>query len=128
MGTQELNAELLDRRRRQLGMSRAVLAERAGVSQATVNRILGDGLGNATLRNVQAVAEALGLEFALSEAASAEDLQERQAKAKARRLVKLVQGSAALEGQGVDPDTSRQMIRQTTHELMAGSKRRLWAP
>jgi len=40
----------------------------------------------------------------------------------------MVQGTSALESQAVDSETYRQMVRQTMHELMAGSRRRLWNP
>ncbi len=117
----------LENRRRQLGMSCAVLAKRAGVSLATVQRMLGGNLDSATMANVRAVAAALGLDLEMHASTSAQEFCERQAEAKAKQLVDLVQGSSGLEGQGVDAETLSQMVQQTIHELMAGSKRKLWA-
>jgi hypothetical protein len=39
----------------------------------------------------------------------------------------MVQGTSGLEAQAVDREALEQMIRRTTHELLAGPKRRLWA-
>ena len=117
----------LNGRRRQLGMSYAVVAERSGVSSPTVQRVLG-GMGHdASISNVLAIARALGLELGFRAEADVETLLEQQARRKAERLVGMVQGSSALEGQAVDKQTREQMVRQTVHELLAGSKRKLWA-
>ena len=50
-----------------------------------------------------------------------------QAQAKAKTLVSLVQGSAALEGQAVSQADIDAMVRVTVEELLAGSDKRLWA-
>jgi transcriptional regulator with XRE-family HTH domain len=106
-------------------MSYAVVAERSGVSLATVHRVLAGH--DASISNLLAIARALGLGLECRAEADVETLLEQQARRKAERLVGMVQGSAALEGQAVDPQTREQMVRQTVHELLAGSKRKLWA-
>ncbi len=117
----------LDQRRQRLGMTLQALAERSGVSLPTVSRILTGGQQNASLSTVLAMARVLGVRLNLEAESDVDDLLERQARQKAERLVGMVQGSAALEGQGLDKETRERMVRRTVHELRAGSKRKLWA-
>ena len=53
-------------------------------------------------------------------------MRERQARAKARMLVAIVQGTSALEGQAVDPQEVELMEQRTAAELLSGPARRLW--
>ncbi len=117
----------LDRRRNQLGVTYQALAERSGVSLPTVSRILGGGQQSANLSTVLAIARVLGVRLNFDAESDVDDLLERQARQKAERLVGMVQGSSALEGQGLDEATRERMVRRTVHELRAGSKRKLWA-
>jgi transcriptional regulator with XRE-family HTH domain len=116
----------LEKRRRELRMSKTVVARRAGVSLPTVNRILSGKEKRPGLPYVQAIAEALGVEVRLAEVADAYAMREQQATEKARQLVGMVQSNMALEGQGVGNEAIERMVRQTVHELMAGPSRRLW--
>jgi transcriptional regulator with XRE-family HTH domain len=117
----------LNQRRIQLGMSHITVARRSGVSLPTVHRILAGGHSGASFANIQAIADALGLRLEFAPLEPADDLREKQANKKARELVRLVQGTSALEGQAVDSETIQRMIHRTAHELLAGSERKLWA-
>jgi transcriptional regulator with XRE-family HTH domain len=117
----------LEARRKALGMPIESLVKRSGVSRATVRRILAGDQTRATFPNVLAVADALGIDVRFAAGAPAEEFREQQAVKKARRLVGLVQGTSGLEAQAVDPATVERMVRRTTHELLSGSKRRLWS-
>lgn len=117
----------LDQRRRDLGVTYTVLAERSGISLATVRRVLRGEQDDTTLSTVLAISRVLGVRLGFEADADVEDLLDQLAQQKARRLVGLVQGSAALEGQGLDDVTRERMVRRTVHELRAGSKRKLWA-
>ena len=108
-------------------MSVPALAARSGVSESTVKRILNGDRGAVAFGRVSAVARALGVDVRLETATDAVTLQETQAETKARRIIELVQGSSGLEAQAVGPSDREQMLRRTVHELMAGSRRRLWA-
>ena len=121
-----LSLQYLDDRRAALGMSYADLARRSGVSLMTVRRILGGAGG--TIANVDALAESLGVRIELVPIESEQQVKLKQAREKARKLVALVQGTSALEAQAVGDQAIDDMIEQTTHELMAGSSRRVWAP
>lgn len=112
-------------RRRELGMSRALLAKRARVSLPTVNRILGGQLEKASFANVVAIAKELGIELRMHFACAPAKMRKTQAERKARRLVRLVQGTSALEGQGLDQKELEAMISRTSADLLA-SKRKLW--
>ena len=46
---------------------------------------------------------------------------------KARELVGMVQGTSGLESQAVGQNQIEKMISQLVHQLMAGSRRKLWA-
>ena len=127
MAMHTLTSEFLEKRRRELRMSRPTLARRSGVSVATVNRVLSGQIERATMGNVRCVADALEVDLAAVANCSSLEFQQREARAKAEKIVQLVQGTSALEGQAVDAETLAQMVQRTVHELIAGPKRRLWA-
>ncbi len=122
----QITAQRLTRRRTELGMSFAVISNRSGVSQPTAKRILGGHIGQVSFANVVAVAEALGIRFG-SPDLDASALLHQQARTKAEYIARLVQGNSALEGQAVDSAAYKNLVELTYHELLAGSRRRLWA-
>lgn len=123
---------LLERRRRDLGLTKAAVAARASVSLPTVNRLLAGKERRPTLDTVEAIARVLGVVVRLGASAgfdeveSAFELRKKQAAKKARRLVGMVQGTMGLEAQVLSPGELDQMTEQTACELMAGSSRKLW--
>jgi len=120
-----LEISRLDSRRRQLGMSMAVLAKRSGVPMRTVQRILSGKHLGASIASVLALANALGMTVQIEPTIDAQDLKERQAQEKAKQLVNQVQATSALESQAIEPEAADRMIRQT--ELLGSSaKRSLW--
>lgn len=122
----------LDSRRARLNMSKADLARRAGVSLPTVQRLLSGREGRPRTDVLMAIAVALGVEVRLSESpcvsetSPVSEFREAQARTKARRLARLVQGTMALEAGAVDADVLREMEEQNVHALLAGPGRRLW--
>lgn len=121
-----ISIDRLNARRRAVGMSFSVVAERSGVSQPTVKRILGGQAAAASFSNVVAVARALGVSVEFGET-NIEDLRRAQAQLKAEQAARLVQGTSALESQAVDTQTYRRLVEKSFHQLMAGSKRKLWS-
>lgn len=117
---------ILDARRQKLGMSYAALARKSGVSMTTVVRILSGRYQKPSLDSVLVIADILGMEVSFREHTNIAELQEQQAKHQARRLIGVLQGTSALEAQALDKPELEQMTRRTVHELLAGSKRRLW--
>ena len=124
--TMHISAERLKHRRESLGMSYSVVAARSGVSEPTVKRILGGQAAEASFANVVAIAAALGASFAIEET-DPEELCRQQARRKAERIARLVQGTSALEGQAVDQAAYDRLVERSFHQLMAGSRRRLWS-
>ena len=124
--TPDIPVDRLNRRREALGMSHAVLAQRSGVSEAAVKRILGGRAPEASYARVTAIASVLGVGVGVAEVAEDEKLRQ-QARAKAERVARLVQGTSALESQAVDRGTYERLVERSYHELLAGSRRRLWS-
>ena len=119
--------EKLEYRRRELGLSQSALSERSGVSLPTVQRILSGHSPAASFDNTLAIAQAMGMQIDVVPTLNASEVLEQQARKKAERLVRMVQGTSALEGQGVSARHIGQMVKKTIQELLAGSRRRLWA-
>ena len=129
--TKRLFAQL-DNRRKRLDMSKADLARLADVSLPTVHRLLSGGEGRPRTDIVMALAIALGVEVRLSESPCVAEtskvsaFREAHARAKAKRLARLVQGTMALEAEAVGPDILNELEEQNVHALLAGPGRRLW--
>jgi transcriptional regulator with XRE-family HTH domain len=107
-------------------MTNVVLARRSGLGIATVQRAL-SGDGNARLDTLSGIAETLGVELGVSRSLPITTMRERQARLKARKLVALVQGNAALEAQAVPEPELEAMFQRTVRDLLRGSDRALWA-
>jgi transcriptional regulator with XRE-family HTH domain len=116
----------LEKRRQELGMSMAALAQRAGISLRTVQRVLAGEADAANLRTIAAIADALDADLLLQPRTTVRAVRLRAARRKAKRLAALVQGTSALEDQAADPETIREIEDRITHGLLAGSPRRLW--
>ncbi len=110
-----------------MGISVALLSGRSGVSRAVVQRVLSGKHGTASFANIAAIAASLGLSIRFNDDIPVEKMRRDQAWQKARKLVSLVQGTSGLEGQAVDHEAIESMVERTTHELLAGPKRRLWS-
>lgn len=114
----------LKTRLKQLGMTYDVVAKRSHTSRATVERFFrGQSVG---LEQAQRIAQALGVALQFTPLVDVQVMREQQGEKKARQLVAQVQGTSALEQQAVPENEIEAMIRQTKHQLLAGSKRRLW--
>ena len=117
---------LLNSRRKSLGMTVDALAGLCGKSPSTVERALA-GNQSVGLDTVAAIAQALGAELSLLVKVEADELLKDRATQKAKKLVGFVQSTSALEGQGVSREIFGSMVDRTVHQLMAGSKRKLWS-
>ena len=113
-------------RKRELGMTFETLSARSGVSVSTLKRMLAPAAADASMADTLAVAQALGVTLS-TRMPSAEEFREEQAHAKARKLVRMVQGTSALENQGVDEQHIQRMIQRTVRDLLNGPSRTLWA-
>jgi len=117
----------LNERREKLGIGCPVLARRTGISLRTVQRILSGEEKNPGLSTVSALARELGVGIRFDDELDVRAIRRRQAERKAERILAIVQGSSALEAQGLSRQTMRDLREKTINELLAGSPRRLWA-
>lgn len=108
-------------------MTFEALSRRSDVPVSTLKAIFKKGVEHATFANVIAIAGALGVEIDITSELDSYELMHRQAVKKARKLVGHVQGTSALESQGVGAGQVEKMVQQLVHTLMAGSSRKLWA-
>lgn len=123
----------LNRRCARLGITKMAVAKRARVSPSTVRRILSGREDNPSVPIVQAIAKSLGVEIRLGESITvdesqdAEEYKRTQALAKAKRIVRMVQATMALEAQGVDSKVVDRLIEKAVYKLLSGSPRKLWS-
>jgi transcriptional regulator with XRE-family HTH domain len=118
--------EELNIQKKDLGMSNAVIAQRSGVSEPTVTRILSGKHPSAHFDHVMSIAAALGVDVSVLRKADPEVMRHNQAVLKARQIMRLVRGNSALEATKTSKEAFQRMLNKTINELMAGSKRALW--
>jgi transcriptional regulator with XRE-family HTH domain len=117
----------LEHRRRQLGMSCAVVAARSNLGLRTVQRALSSE-ESPEFETLEKIAAALGASLQLGITGhDVESMKQAQAEAKAERLVALTQGTSALEAQAVSLETRHHLVNQAVRQLLRGSTRKLWA-
>jgi transcriptional regulator with XRE-family HTH domain len=132
MTTLELIARL-ECRRHAIRMTKAQLSVRASIPIATLNRILSGQEKRPSFDRISALARALGVvvhvgaTVEVEETDSAFTLREKQARQKAQRVARIVQGNMGLEAQAVESGELAEMVDQATVDLLAGSKRKLWS-
>lgn len=112
-------------RKEQLCITVENLAQLSGSSIKTINRLLKNK--DIEPSAIEAVTNVLGLDFAGNEQISLEELQKRRAKQKALYLASIVQGTSALEMQGLDTDSINKIIAMYENEFLYGNcKHTLW--
>ena len=117
----------LEKRRQELGMTFEALSKRSEVPVSTIKAIFKKGIEHATFANVAAIADALGVDIKFADEMDSYELLHQQAVKKARELVGMVQATSGLESQAVAQSQIEVMIQKLVHQLMAGSRRKLWA-
>ena len=112
-------------RKEQLNITVENLAKLSGVGVRTINRLLKNE--DVKLSTVEHVTNFLGLDFAGNEQLSLYELQQQRAHEKARYLASLVQGTSALEMQGIDDENLNNIISMYEYEFLEGAyKSTLW--
>ncbi len=124
MTRQEL-INIIQHRRKQVGITLENLAKLSGLGIRTLNRLFaGEDVKFST---IEKVTNFLGLDFAGREVMSLEELKNHRAYQKALFMVSLVQSTSALEKQGLDKDTLDNMIEKLKIEFLEGEYRKqLW--
>ena len=112
-------------RKEQLGITIENLAKLSGVGTRTINRLLKNE--DVKLSTVEAVTNLLGLDFAGNEQIPLKELEKQRAKEKALYLASVVQGTSALEMQGLEDDSINKIVSMYEHEFLYGDyKNTLW--
>ncbi len=112
-------------RKEQLNITIENLAKLSNVSVRTVNRVLKNE--DVKLSTIEEITNFLGLDFAGNEQISIKELKEKRAHQKALFLASLVQGTSALEQQGLDDKSLNNIISMYEKEFLSGNyQNRLW--
>jgi len=106
-------------RKEQLHITIENLAKLSGVGIRTVNRLLKNQ--DVKLSTVESVTNLLGLDFAGNEQIPLSTLKRQRAKQKALFLASIVQGTSALEMQGLEDDSLKKIIASYEKEFLSGS-------
>jgi transcriptional regulator with XRE-family HTH domain len=106
-------------RKEQLNITIENLARLSGVSIRTINRLLKNE--DVKLSTIEDVTNFLGLDFAGNEQISLKNLKKKRAHDKAIFLASIVQGTSALEMQGLEDDNLRDIISSYEKEFLSGS-------
>ncbi|OHD96452.1 MAG: hypothetical protein A3E21_07440 [Sulfurimonas sp. RIFCSPHIGHO2_12_FULL_36_9] len=106
-------------RKKQLNISVENLAKLSGVGVRTVNRLLKNE--DVKLSTIENVTNFLGLDFAGNEQVSLSVLKKQRAHEKALFLASIVQGTSALEMQGLEDDSLNNIISMYEKEFLSGS-------
>jgi transcriptional regulator with XRE-family HTH domain len=112
-------------RKETLGITIENLAKLSHNGVRTVNRFLSGE--DVKLSTVESITNVLGLDFAGNKTISLDKLKKQRATQKAIFMASLVQGTSALEMQGMEEESLNIMIDKFKKEFLTGSYRnRLW--
>jgi transcriptional regulator with XRE-family HTH domain len=118
--------DALEQQRRALKMTLPAVAERAKLSRATVCRILQEKRTSASFAHVLAIANVLGARLNV-ELLNPNEMAEREIQSKARRVARMVQGTMALEAQGMtDQAQIDRLVDVAANEIRAKPRKLLW--
>lgn len=124
MKRSDLINRIIDRKK-QLHITIENLAKLSAVSIRTINRVLNNE--DVKLSTIEQVTSLLGLDFAGNEQISLQELKEHRAHEKALFLASIVQGTSALEMQGLEDDNLNHIISMYEKEFLSGSyQNTLW--
>ena len=105
-------------RKQELGITVENLAKLSGVGVRTINRLLKNE--DVKLSTIEHVTNFLGLDFAGNEQVSLSALKKNRAHEKALFLASIVQGTSALEMQGLDDENLNKIISSYEKEFLSG--------
>lgn len=105
-------------RKEELGITVENLAKLSGVGVRTINRLLKNE--DVKLSTIEHVTNFLGLDFAGNEQVPLSVLKQQRAHEKALFLASIVQGTSALEMQGLENDSLNEIITSYEKEFLSG--------
>jgi hypothetical protein len=113
----------IKRRIRRLGIPNSEIAKRSRVEYSTVEMVLSAPI-TVPLDQIVAVGASVGLVYG-GTSQPIRDVYRAAVRTKARYIVRLVQGTSALESQAVDRVACRELTKLAVRELVADRKR-IW--
>ncbi len=116
--------------REALGMSSYVLADRMGCSRANITTIeQRETKGTISLETLEEVAQAMGckLVYCLVPLEPLDKILENQARRIAKKRIKIINHSMALEKQGLNSKQLQQQEDDLVQELLRGNPKNLWS-
>ncbi len=115
----------VESRKKQINITIENIAKLSHLGIRTVNRFFaGDDV---KLSTVEQITNLLGLDFAGNEVVSIKELQKHRAKEKAIFMASLVQGTSALEMQGLEKNSLDKIIHRFENDFLHGDyQNRLW--
>jgi hypothetical protein len=117
----------LEEQRKALGMTYGYISKRSSVPLLTVRRILARQNVGAQFDNVLAVATVLGART-IGTIPQPDEVAEKEIRRQAKRVVRLVQGTMALEAQGItDAEYLKQLEETAAKEIRQKPRKHLWA-
>jgi transcriptional regulator with XRE-family HTH domain len=112
-------------RKKELNITVENLAKLSGVGVRTINRLLKNE--DVKLSTIESVTNLLGLDFAGNEVIPLQELKKQRAREKALFLASIVQGTSALEMQGLEEDSLKNIITNYEQAFLEGEyKNTLW--
>jgi len=115
----------IENRKKQININIENLAKLSNLGVRTINRFFAGE--DVKLSTIERVTNLLGLDFAGNEVVSLKELEKQRAKEKALFMASLVQGTSALEVQGLEEDSLNKIIDKFEKEFLQGQyKNRLW--
>ncbi|HIC12810.1 MAG TPA: helix-turn-helix domain-containing protein [Sulfurimonas sp.] len=106
-------------RKEQLHITVDNLAKLSGVGVRTINRLLKNE--DVKLSTIESVTNFLGLDFAGNEQVSLRELAKNRAHEKAIFLASIVQGTSALEMQGLEDDSLNKIIASYEKKFLSAN-------
>ena len=115
----------VQQRKKTLNITIENLAKLSGLGIRTVNRFF--AADDVKLSTVEKITNLLGLDFSGNETVSIEELKQKRAKEKAIFMGSLVQGTSALEKQGLEKKSIEKIIVKFEKEFLNGAYQdKLW--
>lgn len=115
--------------REALGMTSFVLANRLGCSRSNIGTIEQSEIkGTISLETLQQAAQAMNckLVYCLVPLEPLDKILEKQARIIAKKRIKIINHSMALEQQGLKPKQLQQQEDDLVQELLQGNPKKLW--
>ena len=115
----------IKQRRAELGITIENLAYLSELGIKTITRLFSGH--DVKLSTVEKITKVLGLDLAGNEVVNIQVLREKRAEEKALQIVSLVQGTMALEKQGLKKENINELLEETKQQFLNGEyKRNLW--